>query len=200
MWSTNTAHQIRRAHFNFYQIANTSPLDVIISLKSGYLGGNVRVTVLVWIVCLLKENTINSYKCTAREKSIYLLNVLTSQPGPPTWCAQNLVKITWNKGVEVGLQGPELVNVVISLLLRYPPRVIWVLGAAVLLLPLHWKGLKGGTLASATGRAPEGLWKPQETRFTLFYVAETNFQKTRSRNGHTDDHPTTYLLKNWGCY
>lgn len=58
----------------------------------------------------------------------------------------------------------------------------------------------GGTLASATGRAPEGHWKPQETRFTLFYLAETNFQKTRSRNGHTDDHPTTYLLKIGGYY
>lgn len=133
--------------------------------------------------------------CSQREKRIYLLNTFTSQPGPPIQCAECLVKITWNKGIEVGLQGPELINVVISLLLRYPPRVIWVLGAAVLLLPLHWKRLKGGTLAPATGRAPEGHWEPQETRLTLFYVAETNFQKTRSRNGHTDDHPTTYLLK-----
>lgn len=141
-------------------------------------------------------NIINSYRWTAREKKKFIyLALFTSLPGPPIRCAQCLVKITWNKGIEVRLQGPELVNVVISLLLRYPPRVIWVLGAAVLLLPLHWKRLKGGTLAPGTGRAPGGHWEPQETRLTLLYVAETNFQKTGSRNGHTDDHPSTYLLK-----
>lgn len=68
------------------------------------------------------------------------------------------------------------------------------MSAAVLLLPLCWKRLKGGTLAPAAGGRPEGRWEPQETRFTLFYQ-QTRFRKTWSRNGHADYHLTIDLLK-----
>lgn len=93
------------------------------------------------------------------EKNIYIyLTLPTSQSGPPTPHTYCLVKVTWNKGVQVRLQGPELVDVVVSLLLCYPPRVIWVVGIAVLLLPLPWKRLKGETLAPAASRGRQTKW------------------------------------------
>ena len=72
------------------------------------------------------------------------------------------------------------------------------MGTAVLLLPLHWKRLKGGTLAPATGTGPEGPSRAQQTSWNQIHsllLAGTWLKKMTSRNGHANYRPTTDLLK-----